>query len=100
MPPLLVFHTRPGCTSVKLADGNASFCASLTERYWTAWAGALNEITAAAGAVHRDSPVIGRVPVVVAPPAHRCVRRSEEEAGAAENGIDCAPAGSRLITFW
>src|SRR5262249_57700202 len=53
LPPASAFQARPGCVSTKLvADGNASFCASGIDRYWTAWAEEVNETTAAAGAVH------------------------------------------------
>src|SRR5712691_2496034 len=53
LPPASAFQARPACASTKLvADGKASFCASGTERYCTAWAEELIETSAAAGAVH------------------------------------------------
>src|SRR4051812_8085043 len=53
LPPASAFQTRPGCASTNcVADGNASFCAAGTDRYWTAWADDEIDTIAAAGAVH------------------------------------------------
>src|SRR5690348_11581267 len=53
LPPASAFQTRPACTSTKcVADGNASFCACATDRYWTACAAEVTDTSAAAGAVH------------------------------------------------
>src|SRR6202022_12830 len=44
------FQMRPACTSAKVAEGKACFCASGSVRYCTAWAEEA-DITAAAGTV-------------------------------------------------
>src|SRR5215471_8322904 len=100
-PPDSARQMRPACTSAKLAEGNASFCAAGIVRYSTAKADGAADTTTAAGMVqliHRFMPDLALHVRCRAAPVSGYAPPQKKNPIAPRNESDSAPTGSLFLT--